>query len=50
MILISEMTARPPAANPGRVEEWPPEHVLSVRTALAERYRVLVEIDESLGL
>ncbi|MFI9076762.1 hypothetical protein ACIGW8_09700 [Streptomyces sioyaensis] len=50
MILIPEMKARPPAANPGRVEAWPPERVLSVRTALAERYRVLVEIDAGFGL
>ncbi|MFF4353979.1 hypothetical protein [Streptomyces sp. NPDC001530] len=43
-------TVRPSAAAPGRVDAWPPERVLAVRTALPERYRVLVETGTGLGL
>ncbi|MFD7551006.1 tyrosine-type recombinase/integrase [Streptomyces sp. NPDC059816] len=43
-------TVRPPAAAPGRLEAWPQEHVLAVRAALPDRYRVLVEIGAGLGL
>lgn len=43
-------TVRPPAAAPGRLEAWPQEHVLTVRAALPDRYRILVEIGAGLGL
>ncbi|MGK5449237.1 tyrosine-type recombinase/integrase [Streptomyces radiopugnans] len=43
-------TVGPPAAGQGRVEAWPPERVLAVRSAMPERCRVLVEIGAGLGL
>lgn len=43
-------TVGPPAAAPGRVEAWPPERVLAVREALADRYQLLPVIGAGPGL
>ncbi|MFF2813737.1 tyrosine-type recombinase/integrase [Streptomyces sp. NPDC058000] len=46
----SHSSVKPPSAPAGRLEAWPRERVLTVREALPERYRVLIEIGAGLGL
>ncbi|MFE0249879.1 tyrosine-type recombinase/integrase [Streptomyces sp. NPDC059010] len=46
----SAKSVRPPAAEPRRVVPWLPSQVLTVRSALPERYQAMVDVGAGCGL